>query len=269
MLACSDGTSGWVLSEVTPSSGIGGTVEDAAPPDVAAPETGPAPEASVDAPLSCPTTFSDVCSPEIVVENRDLGGGGILFDQNVPDPQMVLGCVARHVCSILYRNTAEVRPTPRIRVIVENFAGISSTYRGDGEHIVRISSQFLQDTANSNRDVRRAIFGVLYFHGANVFQRDDGNSAPILWLIQGVADYVRHRGGYLSLSQRRPGGSYTDGFSTTAFFLAWLDEQYPDFIYRLNLSLDPADGVTWSVQTFQDLTSKDVDTLWADYQAAL
>ena len=88
------------------------------------------------------------------------------------------------------------------------------------------------------------------------------------WLVEGVADFVRHSAGFLPDTQRMAGGAYNDGSTTTAFFLIWLDAHYPDFVYELNLSLNPNDGVTWTPQAFLDITGQNVNDLWTAYQAS-
>ena len=46
---------------------------------------------------------------------------------------------------------------------------------------------------------------------------------------------------------------------------AYIDDLYPNFVYRLNL----VNGTGYSVTAFPLFTGKDVLTLWSDYQATL
>jgi hypothetical protein len=132
-----------------------------------------------------------------------------------------------------------------------------------------MSSRYLQQVADAHGDVAAEVRGILYYHATNIYQFDDGNGAANAWLVQGVANYVRHVAGYLPDNQRRAGGAYTDGGTTTGFFFVWLDQNYGDFVYELNLSLDPSDSVIWTTQSFADITGQSVDLLWANYQATL
>ena len=47
-----------------------------------------------------------------------------------------------------------------------------------------------------------------------------------------------------------------------------VDNEYPDFLYRLNASMAMGDGVAWSPDAFEDITGESVDSLWSRYQDA-
>ena len=49
--------------------------------------------------------------------------------------------------------------------------------------------------------------------------------------------------------------------------MIWLDQRYPDFGSRLNLSLKPADDGPWGEHVFHQLTGRPLATLWQEYQA--
>jgi hypothetical protein len=102
------------------------------------------------------------------------------------------------------------------------------------------------------------------------YQYDDKpESEPPGWIIEGIADYVRLQSGHFGPGLLHAGGTWTDSYQTTGFFLAWLDTQYEDFGYRLNQSLSPTDGSPWSKASFAEITGKPIAELWSDYQAAM
>ena len=115
--------------------------------------------------------------------------------------------------------------------------------------------------------------GIMWHEYTHGYQYDDGDSGPIIGIIEGVADCVRYLAGYISISQRRPGGNWNSGYKTSAFFLAWLQEEYqggdPEFLYKFNQSLDPDDGITWTKDAFEDITGETVEVLWDKYQDAI
>jgi hypothetical protein len=274
--ACTHGTSGWVLNESPSASGGSSATSDAGfdasagSPDADSAEAGAAGTTGVlngPAPR-CPTRFESLCSPELVIDNRDTAGSGALFDQAIPDSATTIPCIMRDVCATLYRKTTEIRNLTQLTVIIEDYDGISETWSTGTEATIHMSSRHMQDVVNANQSLSDELRGIFYYHGANIYQLDGGDGVSNAWIVEGVADFVRHSGGYLPDSQRMPGGAYTDGFTTTAFFLVWLDQHYPDFVYELNLSLTPTAGVAWTTQPFTDITGQSVDDLWTAYQAS-
>ena len=285
LAACGNGSTGWVLSEnATTDAGAGGAVPsgdagaagDGGAVNVGAAGLGEAGQGAAGEPQitppgdTCPLRFKDVCSPAVVVDNRDEAGSGKLFTAAIDDPSTTLSCITRHTCDILYRKATEIRNMTKINVIIEDFAGVSETYgNAPGEATIHMSSRYLQAVADAHGDVAAEIRGIFYYHATNIYQFDDGNGAANAWLVEGVANYVRHVAGYLPDNQRRAGGAYNDGGTTTGFFFVWLDQKYADFVYELNLSLDPSDSITWTPGAFSDITGQSVDILWANYQATL
>ena len=270
LAACGQGSRGWLLSERGLELDGGPNVSEAgAAGEMTSGGAGAAGEATLVPSVDhCPTRFASACSPIVVVDNRDASASGKLFSDAISDPTGALTCITRDVCNVLFRKTSEVRKLRQINLIIEDFAGTSETWSTRSESTIHMSSRYLQQVANAHLDVQREITGIFYYHAANMYQYDDGNGVLNSWLVEGVAEYARHAGGYLSMSERRPGGKYDTGNRTTGFFLVWLDTQFPDFVYELNQSLIPSDSVVWSPLTFEDITGQSVDTLWAAYQTS-
>ena len=277
LAGCGNGTSGWVLSDRVPPAAI-----DAGPEGGASGLGGSAGQAGDDAPGGntaggatiggdrCPARFAALCSPSIVVDNKDAAGSGQLFTTAIDDPSTTLSCITRDVCNMLYRKASEIRNVGQVSVIVEDYDGVSEAWApAPGQAVIHLSSRHLQQVADAHGDVTAELHSIFYYHATNIYQFDDGNGTANAWLISGVANYVRHVAGYMTDSQRKPGGAYNDGGATTGFFFVWLDQKYPDFVYELNLSLDPNDNVAWTTKAFQDITGQSVAVLWADYQATL
>jgi hypothetical protein len=270
MLAC-DGSSALVLGRSTlppilaGSGGTGFDEPDAAPSQgagaagVAGADSGG--DRSSDAGSDwIPTT----CTPEVVYDNRDAQGSGALFDQYVADPTALVHEVAHTACSLLYRHPSEVPPVPMLSLIIEDFDGLAAS-SGTSVHI---SSRYLQQLADGGEDLLTEIHGLLYFTVTIHYQNDSNDTAPI-WLVTGIADWVRLRAGHTDSTLREAGGSPQDGYKTTAFFLDWLNLQYADFVYDLNVLLGPTGAPMFMDTIFSDLTGKNVDALWLDYQATL
>jgi hypothetical protein len=271
IVAC-DGSSAFVLRRTTPPpnavAGSGGM--SSAAPDAGQPAGGSSGAPSVD--NSGSDAASDAgsnwvlttCAPQVVYDNRDAQGSGALFDQYVTDPEALIHEVAQTACLLLYRQPSEVREVPTLSLIIEDFDGLAAS-SGTSVHI---SSRYLRQLADEGQDLLMEIHGLLYFTVTNHYQNNSNDTAPI-WLITGVADWVRLRAGYTDAALRRGGGNHQDGYRTTAFFLDWLNQQYPNFVHELNAFLGPTGPATFMDTIFSDLTGKTVDALWLDYQATL
>jgi len=278
MGACTHGTSGWLLRERATGSeaglageaGVAGTGENgaAAGANEAAGAAGAAGEGGAGTAPGprCPSRFTAQCSPTLIYDNRDKTSSGALFEQAIPDLATTLPCITRDVCDILYRRADEIKKITQITVLVENYDGVSETYGANGESTIRMSSGYMQQVVDAGGDLASELRGILYYQGTNIYQFDGGDGTANSWLVEGVADYVRHAGGFLPDSQRMHGGKYNDGSVTSGFFFIWLDRQYPDFVYELNMSLDPATTTMWTTQAFTDITGQSVDELWTAYQ---
>eukprot|EP00842_Homolaphlyctis_polyrhiza_P002964 jgi/Hompol1/3669/HPOL_006706-RA len=65
--------------------------------------------------------------------------------------------------------------------------------------------------------------GVLVHELVHVVQFDGFASAP-WWWIEGIADWIRLRAGLAARHWKQTkGGSWTDGYSTTGYFLEWIE----------------------------------------------
>jgi hypothetical protein len=86
------------------------------------------------------------------------------------------------------------------------------------------------------------------------------------WLVEGIADYVRHRA---AVDQRwqipgyRAGQSYRDGYGVTAGFLVYVSETYePTLVARLNTALRRDE---YRDALFSEITGRTLQELWSEY----
>jgi len=252
-VACGDGTSAWVLTRNHPS------------PPLASREAGSAGEGTV-GPRN-PDDFAEVCSPVVTIDNRTATGNGQLFTESLPEPEAFMIAAARRSCALLYKLPEEVPVTNDLTVVIEDFEGAPGTLLvGGASTTLRLNSLHMRSIADAAGDVTLEVSGVSQFLIALDYALDDGAAG---WLVSGLGDWVRFEAGYTPISSRGPGGTWTDGFKTTAFFVDWLDQNYVDAAYLLNRSMDPSDAEPWSDQVFFEIGGKDVAALWDDYQASL
>lgn len=91
------------------------------------------------------------------------------------------------------------------------------------------------------------------------------------WLVEGIADYVRqvygvdNPGAGWALPNYNASQKVTDSYRVTARFLLWLERHgHAGVVKSLDARLRAG---TYSANTWQTLTGKTVDQLWASYAA--
>ncbi|XP_022148711.1 uncharacterized protein LOC111017306 [Momordica charantia] len=127
---------------------------------------------------------------------------------------------------------------------------------------IHISASYI---AGYGGDLKREITGILYHEMTHVWQWNGNPSAPG-WVIEGIADYVRLKSGYIPGHWVRPGGgrSWEEGYDKTARFFEYLDGRRSGFVAELNRRLRTG----YSPDYFVQLLGKPVNQLWAEYKAA-
>jgi hypothetical protein len=222
------------------------------------------PDSSDDDAGSAPPSFASVCYPTVTYDNLDDTGRGQLFDDVVADPEALLRQISALSCSLLYESPDDVKVAEEFHLIVEDFAGIAST-NGSGQ--IRVSSSYLATTVQNGGDLAEEVRGLLHFAVGINYQYDDTGTVPV-WLMTGTADYIRLKGGHLDPAGANAGGSWTDGYQTTAYFLDYLSQTSPDLVRTLNAVRGPG-AAGYADQVFVDVTGDTVGTLWSNYQASL
>lgn len=78
---------------------------------------------------------------------------------------------------------------------------------------------------------------------------------------------MRLKAGFSPPHWKRGGNKWDDGYQTTGYFLAWIEERYGDgTIQELNESLRDKE---YDAKIFKRLTGHGVDKLWALYKESL
>jgi len=219
--------------------------------------------------------LDEACTPTFELDLQDDGPGGQLFVDTVQDPEAFVQAFGRRVCRVLYREASEVRAANHIKLIIKEDE-IPGWKSGDvGNITVMISSSHLLNVQSAGGDVEAELAGILSHEMTHMYQNDDkaegeGGYTNLGNVIEGVADAVRIRLGYTPTgAQPSKSGVWDDqGYWKPAFFVLWVDNEYPDFIYQLNQSMVSGDGVAWMPDSFLSITGRSVDDLWSDYQVA-
>jgi hypothetical protein len=198
------------------------------------------------------------------------------FTERFPSFEDTARAIAYGVSRLLYRKFSESLQLERITFTLESDPNSVGWKAGRPPHILMgVGGPYLENymDRNSVEEMARECKGIMWHEFTHGYQYDDGDSDGIIGIIEGVADCVRYLGGYVDISERRRGGSWDSGYKTTGFFLAWLQEEYnggdPEFLYKLNQSMEINDDIRWTEQAFQDITGETVHQLWAKYQDAI
>lgn len=117
------------------------------------------------------------------------------------------------------------------------------------------------------------VFGILCHEITHAYQAEPKNAGAyqkdteFFGFIEGLADLVRlQTGGFNPPRFPVAGGSYTSGYTTTAFFYLWIMKtHHPNFLRDLNQSA--LEWEYWSLDLLcNKLFDKSAQDLWDDYQ---
>ena len=97
-----------------------------------------------------------------------------------------------------------------------------------------------------------------------------GLRKPPVWLVEGIADYVRYFE-YPGIAPSRRinprTASYRDSYQTSASFLNWIQRQHdPLFVQKINASIRQGN---FKEALFQQFTGETLDELWKEFAATL
>lgn len=205
--------------------------------------------------------------------------GAKIYMEMIPNPEQYITDAARKVCSLLYF-TPEDR-IPEIKTIqynIRDYDGISAKGGNPPTINISYSTRWVEKSFKDggidklNYETR----GVLYHELTHGFQLEPmgignyGNNKTFWAFIEGVADASRYLCGGFTLADRPKGGNYMQGYRTTGFFLAWLQQNKdPQFLRKFNASA--AVLPVWSFDGAIKLCLGEqysVDELWEEYMKA-
>jgi hypothetical protein len=108
------------------------------------------------------------------------------------------------------------------------------------------------------------ITGVIRHEMVHCWQNNGMGAAPG-GLIEGIADWVRLRDGFVPPHWRKEGGGRWDaGYERTAYFLDWMESKFGDgLVRRLNAALEEK----YTEDMWEGLVGKGVEELWEEYCA--
>jgi hypothetical protein len=209
--------------------------------------------------------FEDVCWPTVNFTNETANGDGAEFNKQIPDAERAMQEAQCAVCSILYRDPSEVNAPSSMTFRIYDFDGVAhasgTTIEFSSRHIVKFTGEqaLLEYT------------GVMVHESVHLLQNFGGEGG----MVEGMADFVRVRAGFYEDGRRRPGGNWSDPYTTGGFFFSWLsgpgilyDDGYEPKDLDIGWAINQKMG-SWNKSLFEERFGKTVETLWDEYQDAI
>ncbi|CAH1444893.1 unnamed protein product [Lactuca virosa] len=186
--------------------------------------------------------------------------GGVKFNNEIGAEYttQTLSSATSFTWSIFQQNTdADRKNVALVSMFIDDMDGIAYTYGNE----IHVSATLIEGISG---DDKTGFDGVLYHEMAHVWQWF-GNGQAKAELIEGIADYVRLKAGYIPSHWVQPGQGdrWDQGYDVTARFLEYCNGLRDGFLAELNKKM--RDG--YNDGYFVDLLGKTVDQLWAEYKA--
>jgi PKD repeat protein len=217
-----------------------------------------------------------------IVEKNDAGAQGVqIVHSAFPNFKDSIKAIALGVCKSIYRNVQEVPAFDSLTIILEYYEGVAGKSGAPPHITISFSTKYIQEKykndGNNAANIAYEMKGVLWHEITHAYQNVPKNAGDYLQgtdfyaFIEGEADYVRIFNGFHNTRKASPGGTYGDGYTTSAFFFIYIAKtyfasDYKKFGYLFN---GTAIGLNtkWSLnKALLMLTGKPVDIVWAEYQ---
>jgi PKD repeat protein len=225
------------------------------------------------------SAWADFRFPELRFADEDEGSeGSKIFHQLVPDPDEYLRNAILIACRILYRHPAEVPRVERIDYVLKKSDVLSAKGGMFPNIYIHLSTEYVQryhsQNGSNGKTTLEELEGVLIHELTHAFQHSPQQAGGYVGgtdhfsCVEGVADGVRTKAGFIAYTSRKPGGHWNDGYKTTGFFIDWLTTRDTDFIYKLNQSAVSIVPWSWD-KALQSIFGVSTEALWVEYQKAI
>ncbi|KAF7848084.1 hypothetical protein BT93_L2306 [Corymbia citriodora subsp. variegata] len=197
----------------------------------------------------------------LVTNNAGDSPGSMRFtgEIGIPHGQQMLTMSTDFIWGTFQQNDpADRKDVARVSLFIDNMDGVAYTSNDE----IHVSATYLGGLSG---DVKGEFTGVLYHEMTHVWQWNGAGQAPG-GLIEGIADFVRLRSGYVPGHWLQPGHGdrWDQGYDVTARFLDYCNGLRNGFVAELNKNMRTG----YSDNYFVDLLGKTVGQLWSEYKAA-
>ncbi|KAG8850408.1 hypothetical protein FRB91_009078 [Serendipita sp. 411] len=200
--------------------------------------------------------------PKLLLSIEDMACPGAVRFMNLQDsPAFLQSCVVT-IFELLFTSKSAPRNVRSIKLILRPMDGVAYTTgsRLDNDHKeIHFNTNYI--AVISPERIVSEIKGVILHELVHCFQCS-GQGCPG-GLIEGMADYVRLRGGFVPPHWKRSSdGKWDSGYERTGYFLDWVDTKYGSgTIRKLNESMEEE----YHEAIWETLTGHSVDHLWKTY----
>ena len=222
-------------------------------------------------------TWSSFRYPTVRYIDTDSAGYGKYFTAYIPKPDTMVKSIALQDCEQLYHDPSEVPLINLITLYIDSMSGVAYTGGTDDIPTARethFSGSYLYYVITSRPKLSAVaeIEGVISHEETHIWQKNcDYGTQDGFSVIEGEADAVRYLTGHDSITRRQPGGTWTDGYTTTGFFIVWIQQNSAldnNFLYDLNQYVGNHYEFNWDAACMS-LINKHVQDLWNTYQKAI
>ncbi|KAE8008045.1 hypothetical protein FH972_004593 [Carpinus fangiana] len=186
--------------------------------------------------------------------------GGIRFDKDIEClyGKQALISATKFIWRLFRENDcADKKNVQKVSLFIDDMDGVA--YASDNE--IHVSARYINGYSG---DLKREFTGVIYHETTHIWQWDGKGLTPG-GLIEGIADFVRLKAGYVPSHwvQAGKGDKWDHGYDVTARFLDYCNSLRNGFVADLNKKMKSSYNSTF----FVELLGKSVDQLWSDYKA--
>jgi len=204
--------------------------------------------------------------PKLRLQVNDLSpAGSALFFANI-QPGLALHSAVLAVLKTLYTPQTVPRNVRSVTLFIENMDGVAYTKGSDLDDDHKEIHFSIRHIENNKQRARDEIMGVIVHEMVHCFQFNAKGTCPG-GLIEGIADYVRLKAGYVPPHWQRGGDKWDAGYQTTGYFLEFIETNCgAGTVRKIN---DAMRDKKYDEGIFKDLTGEPVETLWKLYKQSL
>ena len=220
--------------------------------------------------------------PTVIYQDEATGTrGSDIVKTALPNIRAVMRATCLDVCKQIYENNNDRRVSfSELTLRLEDTDGVAYKTGSPGKILIGVSARHLanvyRNNGNDYKAVAKEIRGILSHEATHGYQWNPKgaggyqNGTDAYGFIEGLADYVRiNTTGFQPERFPSPGGNWTDGYTTSGFFLDWItDNKDPDFAIKFNQAARDYDTWSWD-KACRAIVGESVQSLWNQYQASL